>query len=384
MHLFYFSFLGLLGSVFSQSKQPDICLAKPKDIPLTPMCVYRKVQEVEEVEEKEPLPLEQTPEFTNPRVWELSKANAKFAIDFYKNVADSKKDTENIFMSPLSISQAFIMAKLGACNNTLKQLMEVFRFDTISEKASDQIHFFFAKLNCRLFRKANKSSELVSVSRLFGDKYLNFNQTYQDISEIVYGAKLWPLNFKGDANLSREIINNWVSNKTEKRITDVIPKGAITPDTILVLVNAIYFKGLWKSKFDPENTNLDQFYPANNPMACLAQTMYQESMFSYGFFKDDGVQILELPYKGDDITMVLVLPSIETPLKLVEQKLTLEKLGDWLAKSSKVQLSVYLPRFRVEDSFSVKEKLKEMGLVDLFDPSTAKLPGMVERHTRVA
>uniref|UniRef100_A0A0A6YX49 Serine (or cysteine) peptidase inhibitor, clade C (antithrombin), member 1 n=1 Tax=Mus musculus TaxID=10090 RepID=A0A0A6YX49_MOUSE len=88
------------------------------------------------------------------------------------------------------------MTKLGACNDTLKQLMEVFKFDTISEKTSDQIHFFFAKLNCRLYRKANKSSDLVSANRLFGDKSLTFNESYQDVSEVVYGAKLQPLDFK--------------------------------------------------------------------------------------------------------------------------------------------------------------------------------------------
>lgn len=79
-------------------------------------------------------------------------------------------------------------------------LLQVFRFDTISEKTSDQIHFFFAKLNCRLYKKANKSSELVSANRLFGEKSLVFNETYQNISEIVYGAKLWPLNFKVSLN----------------------------------------------------------------------------------------------------------------------------------------------------------------------------------------
>lgn len=80
--------------------------------------------------------------------------------------------------------------------------LQVFRFDTISEKTSDQIHFFFAKLNCRLYKKANKSSELVSANRLFGEKSLVFNETYQNISEIVYGAKLWPLNFKVSLNYS--------------------------------------------------------------------------------------------------------------------------------------------------------------------------------------
>ncbi|XP_040262663.1 antithrombin-III isoform X2 [Bufo bufo] len=378
MHLLPVLLLSLVGLVSSHTQYPDICIAKPKDIPLNPMCIYRKeVVEVEEQEAQEAAPPEKIPENTNPRVWELSKANSMFAMDLFKIVADSKTESENLFMSPLSISQAFTMAKLGACDNTLKQLMEVFHFDQVSEKASDQIHFFFAKLNCRLYRKANKSSELVSTNRLFGEKSLTFNQTYQDISEAVYGAKLWPLNFKEKAELSREIINNWVANKTEKKITDVIPEGAITEDTILILVNVIYFKGLWKSKFESINTDHAEFHVPGRREPCEVPTMYQESKFLYGAYKDDSVQVLQLPYKGDDISMVLVLPSEGTPLEKVEQMLSLEKFSDWLNKAQEVQLSVHLPRFRIEDSFSVKEKLEKLGLVDLFDPHTARLPGIV-------
>ncbi|KAM3915623.1 antithrombin-III [Leptodactylus fuscus] len=369
---------GLLGLVSSQTQHPDICLAKPKDIPLNPMCIYRKeVVETEQQQTKDAAPPERIPENTNPRVWELSKANSRFAMDLFKMVADSKTDTENLFMSPLSISQAFTMAKLGACDNTLKQLMEVFHFDEVSEKASDQIHFFFAKLNCRLYRKANKSSELISTNRLFGEKSLTFNQTYQDISEAVYGAKLWPLNFKEQAEGSRQTINNWVANKTEKRITDVIPEGAITADTILVLVNVIYFKGLWKSKFDPKNTEKADFFVPGRTEPCEVPTMYQESKFRYGFYPEDAVQVLELTYKGDDISMVLILPTEGTSLSTVEQALTLEKFSEWLHNTQEVEMAVHLPRFRIEDSFSVKEKLQKLGLVDLFDPLTARLPGIV-------
>ncbi|XP_053549253.1 antithrombin-III [Bombina bombina] len=378
MYLLSLLLICYLGTITAHNPTLDICIAKPKDIPLNPICVYRKPQEESDIEEKQKEtknPEEKTPGATNRRVWELSKANARFAIDFYKKLADSKSDAENIFMSPLSISQAFTMTKLGACDNTLEQLMKVFRFDTISEKASDQIHIFFAKLNCRLYRKANKSSELVSASRLFGEKSLNFNETYQNLSEIVYGAKLWPLNFKEKSELSRDIINNWIANKTENRITNVIPEGAITEDTTLVLVNTIYFKGLWKSKFQQENTNLEQFHRKEKP--CTVPTMYQEGLFRYGSFPDDKVQVLELPYKGDDISMVLVLPFLSTSLKKVEKNLNLDKLGDWLHQSREVQVSVHLPRFRIDDSFSVKEMLQEMGLVDLFDPNTARLPGII-------
>lgn len=350
----------------------DICTAKPRDIPVNPMCIYRSSEKKATEDEGSD---QKIPEATNRRVWELSKANSNFATTFYQHLADSKNDNDNIFLSPLSISTAFAMTKLGACNNTLKQLMEVFKFDTISEKTSDQIHFFFAKLNCRLYRKANKSSQLVSANRLFGDKSLTFNETYQDISEVVYGAKLQPLDFKENAELSRVTINQWISNKTEGRITDVIPPNVINELTVLVLVNTIYFKGLWKSKFSPENTRKEGFYKADGE-SCSTSMMFQEGKFRYRRVAE-GTQVLELPFKGDDITMVLILPKPEKRLVKVEQELTPEVLQEWLDELAETQLVVHMPRFRIEDSFSVRDQLQDMGLADLFDPEKAKLPGIV-------
>ncbi|XP_069497194.1 antithrombin-III [Ambystoma mexicanum] len=374
MHLPLLLLASVLGAVTAQLEYPDVCVAKLKDIPVNPMCTYRNPEK--KLPEAETEKQDKLPDSTNPRIWELCKANCRFAHEFYKHLADSKSSSENVFASPLSISQAFTMTKLGACGNTLKQIMEVFKFDTLSEKASDNIHFFFAKLNCRLYRKANKTSVLASANRLFGEKSLAFNETYQEISEIVYGAKLWPLNFKENPELSRSIINDWVANKTEKRITNVIPEGSITEFTTLVLVNTIYFKGLWKSKFTLENTKEDNFYK-HDGQSCAVPTMYQESVFRYGMFVDDKVEVLEMPYKGDDITMVVVLPSPDSLLSSVERELTCDKLNEWLGMLKEIKLSVYLPRFRIEDSFSVKEKLEQMGLTDLFSQGKANLPGLV-------
>uniref|UniRef100_A0A6J0U0K6 Antithrombin-III n=1 Tax=Pogona vitticeps TaxID=103695 RepID=A0A6J0U0K6_9SAUR len=354
----------------------DICTAKPKDIPVNPVCIYRNPEKKPQEDASSPSDTETIPTSTNPRVWELSKANTRFASVFYKKLTNSRNANENIFMSPISISTAFAMTKLGACGNTLQQLMTVFKFDTISAKTSDQIHFFFAKLNCRLYKKVNKSSELVSANRLFGEKSLNFNETYQNISEVVYGAKLWPLNFKEKPELSRALINNWVANKTEKRIMEVIPEGGIDSNTVLVLVNTIYFKGHWKSKFHLENTKVEPFFRATSE-PCPVPTMYQEASFRYASIPSSRVQVLELPYKGDDITMVLILPYVNTPLAEVEQALTSEKLESWLNSMSEVSLSVHLPRFRIEDKFSLKEKLQHMGLRDLFSPEHASLPGII-------
>lgn len=111
-------------SQLAASQEVDICTAKPRDHPLEPRCIYRNPNS----EDEPPTPTEEPekiPESTNPRVWELSKANGFFALSLYKQLAQRKPSDTNIFMSPISISTAFAMTKLGACNETLKQIMDV-------------------------------------------------------------------------------------------------------------------------------------------------------------------------------------------------------------------------------------------------------------------
>lgn len=349
----------------------DICNAKPKDLPLEPMCIYRNPDEIQPNKEPENIPVG-----TNPRVWELSKANSRFALSLFKQLAEGKSNDENIFLSPISISTAFAMTKLGACNTTLEQLMKVFQFDTIKEKTSDQVHFFFAKLNCRLYRKKHETTELISANRLFGDKSTTFNETFQHISETVYGAKLMPLDFKEKPEASRITINEWIANKTENRIKDTLPEGSIDTNTILVLVNAIYFKGQWKNKFDKQNVMKLDFH-VSPTHKCPVPMMYQEKKFQYAKIPEDKVKILELPYNGGDITMVLILPIEGATLSEVVANMNLKKLVGWLHAMKETTVAVQIPRFRVEDSFSLKEQLTKMGLEDLFSPANASLPGMV-------
>uniref|UniRef100_A0A8D2L714 Serpin family C member 1 n=1 Tax=Varanus komodoensis TaxID=61221 RepID=A0A8D2L714_VARKO len=187
MQLSILVFAGLWSAVALHPRSVlDVCTAKPKDIAVNPVCIYRNPNKRLQ-EGKSAVPAN-IPPSVNPRVWELSKANNRFATTFYQDLALSKDADQNIFLSPLSISTAFAMTKLGACGDTLQQLMTVFKFDTFSEKTSDQVHFFFAKLNCQLYKKINKSSELVSANRLFGEKSLIFIPLY--VSEVFHKAFL--------------------------------------------------------------------------------------------------------------------------------------------------------------------------------------------------
>ncbi|XP_036442456.1 antithrombin-III [Colossoma macropomum] len=373
------AFIGALWifSICSVHAITDICSSKPKDLPLQPMCVYRNPNVHDDAESPTEQPPEKIPESTNPRVWELSNANGHFALSLLKQLSKGKSDEENIFMSPLSISTAFAMTKLGACNTTLEQIMKVFEFDTIKEKTSDQVHFFFAKLNCRLYRKKHNTVELVSANRLFGEKSLTFSETFQNISEVVYGAKLLPLNFKEKPELSRQTINKWISEKTKGKINNTLPQGSIDSTAVLVLVNTIYFKGQWKNKFDKADVMSSQFHISESH-TCPVQMMYKEAKYRYGKFPEDKVKVLELPYNGGGISMVLVLPIKDTKLSEVATSLTLKKLTGWLTAMAETTVAVQIPRFRIEDSFSLKEKLQDMGLEHLFSAEHASLPGIVE------
>uniref|UniRef100_A0A4W4G852 Antithrombin-III n=1 Tax=Electrophorus electricus TaxID=8005 RepID=A0A4W4G852_ELEEL len=272
----------------------------------------------------------------------LSQANGRFALSLFKQLAKDKGAEGNIFMSPLSISTAFAMTKLGACNSTLEQIMKVRRSEVDSCPLLDQVHFFFAKLNCRLYRKKHNTVELVSANRLFGEKSLTFNENYQNISEIVYGAKLLPLHFKEKPEMSRQKINAWVSEKTKGKINETLPEGSIDSTTILVLVNTIYFKGQWKKKFDKADVTELPFHVSEKEK-CPVPMMYQETKFQYQRFPEDGVKVLELPYNGGGISMVLVLPTENTKLS--------EKLSGWLNATTETTVAVQIPRFRIEDSF---------------------------------
>lgn len=155
--------------------------------------------------------------------------------------------------------------------------------------------------------------------------------------------------------------------------TSTFSRGWFCSSCFVILLPDVFFQGLWKSRFSPENTRTELFYKAEEE-SCSASMMYQEGKFRYRRVAE-GTQVLELPFKGDDITMVLILPKPEKPLAKVEQELTSEVLQEWLDELAETLLVVHMPRFRIEDSFSVKEQLQDMGLTDLFIPEKAKLPG---------
>ncbi|XP_077439672.1 antithrombin-III [Vanacampus margaritifer] len=361
------------------SAPEDPCSIKAKDVAPEPRCVYRAPEEGRAPPEEGRAPPREgpVPRATDPRLWELSAANARFALSLYRQVALSRPADANLFLSPLSVSAAFSMTKVGACGRTLEEIVKVFGLDSVSEKTSNQVHFYFAKLLCRLHRRKDAGTKLALANRLFGDRSLRFDATFQNISRRVYGAEMMALDFRGEPEASRGAINAWVANKTENNIRDALPAGAINADAVLVLVNNIYFKGRWLHQFHKEDAYVAPFH-VDERRRCSVQMMFQENTFRYARLPDQHLQLLEMEYRGRDIGLTLLLPDKGRTLAQVEAVLDLPTLSGWLNQLAETRVSVHLPRFRLEDGVRLKGALNALGLRDIFSPQNASLPGLVD------
>ena len=174
------------------------------------------------------------------------------------------------------------------------------------------------------------------------------------------------------------IINNWVAEKTNNKITEIVPADALDDLTRLVLVNAIYFKGHWLKKFSINSTNDDYFHISPNE-SVKVKMMHTKAKFYYGESSELKCQVIELPYAGENLSMFILLPDQEsTQLSKFEQKLTSDDLVNIKDKfpMSLLEVSLWLPKFSLDEKLSLADMLAGMGMKDLFAEGLADLSGM--------
>ncbi|XP_052012763.1 leukocyte elastase inhibitor A [Apodemus sylvaticus] len=305
---------------------------------------------------------------------QLSSANTLFALELFRTLNESSP-TGNIFFSPFSISSALAMVFLGAKGNTAAQLSKTFHFDSVED-----VHSQFQSLNTEVSRRG-ASHTLKLANRLYGEKTYNFLADFLASTRKMYGADLAPVDFQHATEDARKEINQWVKGQTEGKIPELLAKGVVDSMTKLVLVNAIYFKGMWEEKFMTEDTT-DAPFRLNKKDTKTVKMMYQKKKFPYGYISDLKCKVLEMPYQGRELSMVILLPDdIEdesTGLKKIEEQITLEKLREWTKRKNleNIDVHVKLPRFKIEESYILNSNLVRLGLQDLFSNSKADLSGM--------
>jgi serpin B len=168
-----------------------------------------------------------------------------------------------------------------------------------------------------------------------------------------------------NAQEAADQINAWIEEQTNEKIKDMLQSSDIHPLTKMILCNAIYFKGDWKYQFDQDQTIEEQFYNTPDSSISVPMMSLNDEKITFNYTEDDDVQILELPYKGENLSMILLLPK-ENNVSSLENQLSWSKIDEWLQSMSEQSVNIKIPKFTFETEYSLKETLQSMGMQDPF------------------
>jgi len=306
---------------------------------------------------------------------ELAADNAAFATDLHRHLADAEGG--NQFVSPYSISVALAMTYAGARGETREQMAE-----TLNYALGEDLHPAFDDMATALASRAVTEDPLdgeavdafqLSVANsLWAREGYSLAEDYLALVEAHYGAGLRRADFAGDPGGERQRINDWVAERTAGRIEDLLPPGSITAQTVLVLANAIYFMAGWLHEFDPEDT-AEGTFGALDGSESTVPLMRQE--LRTNFARVQGARAVELPYVGEEVSMVLVVPD-EGNFEAFERGLDADRLFGIFEELSDARGTVVLPRFEFETEVQLSETLAAMGMPAAFGAG-ADFGGMV-------
>lgn len=265
---------------------------------------------------------------------------------------------------------ALAMTYAGVAGETESEMARVLCF----QMPNDQVHEGMRQLRSDwMSPSAEQGIKLNLANRLWGQTGARFLERFLQVSREIYGAELERLNFDEPENAARTI-NGWIEEQTENRITDLVSANTLSPDTQLVLTNAVYFHGIWSEVFKEENTQVADFH-VSAIETVQVQMMHRWDKFRYA--ATDDLQILELPYGDGSLSMILLLPTDTDGLTDLEPALTPRNIKRWLEKiESKKEVKVYLPKFKTTCEFEMARILKSMGMNSAFDPDTADFSAM--------
>ncbi len=297
-----------------------------------------------------------SPEIT-AKTKEFVKNNNEFALELYRKVSSGAKG--NVFFSPMGISVAMGMTYAGARGETEKQFEKVLHFG--GQKVT---HGEFAKI-CRLMRceKDKEACSLRVAHRLWGTEDLHFLPAFLKITEDNYGSRLREIDFTKPER-AREIINSWVEGETGEKIKNLIPEGILNAGTRLVITNAIYFKDQWADKFDKSNTKQGAFELSDGSKVNVP---FMNRQGEYRFADLKGFKVLDIPYRDNVFSMIVLLPDNTGGLGELEKSLNAADLEKLLSRMNTQVVKVALPRFKTGWGTELSSTLKSMGLSDAFD-----------------
>jgi len=301
----------------------------------------------------------------------LVEANTRFGFKLYSEMLKGSAG-KNIFISPASVGLCLAMAYNGAAGETKQAMAAALEAGGFS---LEEFNRAYAELKAAL-ASADPKVQLEIANSLWARKGLDFKRDFIGRNKQFFGAEVSALNFDDPAAVAT--INSWVSNKTKGKIEKIVDQ--ISGDSILFLINAIYFKGKWSKEFDKAQTREDQFTTAAGG-ARRVPMMNQSGRFMY--LETPIFQAVSLPYGDGRVSMYIFLPAKSAGLEQFHKGLTAAGWGKWMEDFSETQGSVRLPRFKVEYEETLNDALKALGMRVAFEESRADFSGMIENVGRV-
>ena len=296
--------------------------------------------------------------------------NNAFAVDLYGQL---RKQNGNLFFSPESISTAFAMAYAGARGSTASEMAATFHFTLPPDRLHPAMGDLLSSLN-----SDHPGYQLHVADALWAEKDFNFLDDFLKLTASDYGAGFNRVDFKGAPEAARGTINQWVEQKTEDKIKDLLPAGSITAATRLVLTNAIYFKGDWQSPFQKAST-ADEDFHLSTAQTVKAPLMHLTARFNY--LNGGSFQALDIPYKSGELSMVVLLPNDADGLPALEKSLTAAALKQWVGQlrgGSRIILT--LPKFKMTQKFQLDKTLSDLGMTQAFQKGAADFSGMTGKR----
>jgi serpin B len=298
----------------------------------------------------------------------VPKSIGRFGLDLY---AKLRSKSGNVFFSPFSISTCLSMTAAGAKGATRDQMASALRLPADGAATDAGFKSLLAAVN----GKDKRGYQLSTANAIWMQQGYGWRSAFQDRVVNDYRAGLHSADFRADPEVWRLKINGWVEKETRDRIKDLLPQGTVTPRTRMVLANAVYFKGDWATPFEPKRTQDAPFTAADGTRTSVPM---MHRVGTVRLYQDDAVQVAELPYQGDEVTMTVVLPRKADGLPAVEDRIAAagSAAGIGLTRPA-YDVRLYLPRFKVETEYELTPALKALGMTAAFDGS-ADFSGMID------
>jgi serine protease inhibitor len=297
--------------------------------------------------------------------------NTEFALDLYARLSSEEG---NLFLSPHSISTAVAMTYAGARGNTATQMAHVLHFPLEPER----LHPALAELASSVKAAgADSRCTLHLTNALWGQQGYGFLDEFLALNRKHYDAAFREVDFVRETEQARQTINTWVAQHTQKVIKELLQNGDLDAADVLVLTNAVYFKGDWASRFDRELTQEAPFRISKDDQVVVPM---MQQIRQFPFASGDDLDVLELPYAGDRLSMVFLLPKRVDGLMAVEGSLSTESIEQWLGALRQQPVRVSLPRFALSFRIDLAKTLAAMGMSDAFSGGRADFSGMTGRR----